>query len=62
MQGDGIVDQQIEPPLLTLDLIKQRLHLLIIGVITGNGDPLPSGTRHRFGRFPNRAGQHLSLE
>ncbi|MNE18970.1 hypothetical protein D3C80_1120340 [compost metagenome] len=38
VQKGRVIDQNIEPPAFAFDPFKQTPHLLVIGVITGDGD------------------------
>ena len=48
MGRKGIVDQNIEPALLTLHLFEEVLHLSVVAVIDANGNPFaPCGGDRR---------------
>ncbi len=53
----GIVDQDVEPALLTLHPFEQRLRLLVITVVDGDGDARPARGGDPLGRLVNCAGQ-----
>ena len=46
-----VVDQNVDPALFPFDLIEQRLHLVVVGMVDADGDPLATGRRHQTRRF-----------
>ena len=52
-----VVHQDVQPPLLGLDAVKQRPHLVVVGVVAGHGDPCAAGLRNGRGDLLQRAAQ-----
>ena len=46
---EGVVHQHVEPTLLALDALEERLHLGVVAVIAGCGDAPPPRRRHLLG-------------
>src|SRR6266568_4704319 len=51
----GVVDQQVQPPLLSADAAKYRAHLSIVGVITADRDPCAAAAGDLLGGLLDRA-------
>ena len=56
MQCAGVVDQNVEPSLITSHSLKQRANLLILAVVYANGDPFTARRSNRLRSFVNRTG------
>ena len=50
-----VVHQDIQPSLLGPDAVKQRPHLVVVGVVTGHGDPLAARLRDGCSDLAQRA-------
>ena len=51
----GVVDEQVEPPLLSADSVEERLDLRIVGVVTADGDAGAAAHGQLFGGLVDRA-------
>ena len=56
---DGVVDQDVEPPLLALDALEQGLHLTVVGMVAVHRDALSAGRGDGGGAGVDGAVQHF---
>jgi hypothetical protein len=61
MDIGGIVDQHVEPALISLDTLKQSRYLNVIAVITVRRDPFAAQLSDLLSGFSKRTGQNGSV-
>ena len=60
MDRAGVVDENIDPALLALHLLEQRLHLGVVGMVDAHRDALAAGGGDRLGGLVDGARQGAS--